>query len=110
MLIVLVIGFSALAVGGVFLKRRYDAKRPNLYHGGNNNSNMLYDRNSGVLSPAPGSIGPGGSNIWGASPNPGQSRGGSRADIPMGATGPSGRSRLHKMSMSDDVEIREVRR
>ncbi|KAJ5623865.1 hypothetical protein N7510_000174 [Penicillium lagena] len=109
MVIVLIIGFSALAVGGVFLKRRYDAKRPNLYHGGNNNSSMLYDRNSGVLSPAPGSIGPGGSP-WSASPAPGQSRGGSRADVPMGAPSPNGRSRLQKMSMSDDVEIREVRR
>ena len=106
MVIVLIIGFSALAVGGVFLKRRYDAKRPNLYHGGNNNSNMLYDRNSGVLSPAPGSLGAGGSSGWGASPTPGQSR----ADIPMGAPGPNGRSRLQKMSLSDDVEIREVRR
>ncbi|EKV09793.1 Integral membrane protein [Penicillium digitatum] len=34
MLIVLAIGFSLIAVLGVRFKRRYDAKRPNLYHGG----------------------------------------------------------------------------
>ncbi|EED18561.1 integral membrane protein [Talaromyces stipitatus ATCC 10500] len=33
MLIILVIGFSALAAGAVWLKKRLDAKQPGLYHG-----------------------------------------------------------------------------
>lgn len=33
MLIVLVIAFSLIGAFGVWLKRRYDARRPNLYHG-----------------------------------------------------------------------------
>lgn len=34
MLIVLVIAFGLIGAFGVWLKRRYDARRPNLYHGG----------------------------------------------------------------------------
>lgn len=33
MIVILVVGFTALTVLGVWLKRRYDAKRPGLYHG-----------------------------------------------------------------------------
>jgi hypothetical protein len=42
MLIVLVVGFSALAVLGTWWKKRHDAKRPGLYHGNNprNSVNM----------------------------------------------------------------------
>ncbi|KAL1852310.1 hypothetical protein Plec18170_006038 [Paecilomyces lecythidis] len=33
MIIILAIGLTAIALGGMWLKRRYDAKRPGLYHG-----------------------------------------------------------------------------
>lgn len=33
MLIILAIGFSALAAGAIWLKKRLDARQPNLYHG-----------------------------------------------------------------------------
>lgn len=49
MVIVLIVGFSAIAAIGVCLKRRYDAKRPGLYHGGTEAGS----RSSGVMSPAP---------------------------------------------------------
>lgn len=38
MLIILVIGFSALAAAAVWLKKRLDAKQPNLYHGDDRNN------------------------------------------------------------------------
>ncbi|KAF7719078.1 Uncharacterized protein PECH_000262 [Penicillium ucsense] len=44
MLIVLAIGFGAIAAVGVYLKRRHDAKRANLYHTGG-----PMDSSSGVL-------------------------------------------------------------
>lgn len=37
MLIILAIGFSALAAAAVWLKKRLDAKQPNLYHGDDRN-------------------------------------------------------------------------
>lgn len=69
MVIVLAIGFSALAFVGVWLKRRYDAKRPNLWHGdgaGASNSGVFSQRSSGVISPPPPS--------WGANSVPMQQR------------------------------------
>lgn len=38
MLIILVIGFSALAAAAVWLKKRLDARQPNLYHGDDRNN------------------------------------------------------------------------
>lgn len=61
MVIVLIVGFSIIAAVGVYLKRRYDAKRPGLYHGESEAPN----RGSGVFSPAP-------APAW-ASPAPAQS-------------------------------------
>ncbi|KAJ5675397.1 hypothetical protein N7462_008294 [Penicillium macrosclerotiorum] len=119
MLIVLAVGFSALAAGGVWLKRRYDAKRPGLYHGGSANasSSGVFQRNSGVLSPPPGP--------WGPSPAPGQSQSrtlapesvasSSRTEVgPRGGPNlpaPGSRTRLQKGPQSAaDVEIRQISR
>jgi len=115
MLIVLAIGFSVIGVLGAWLKRRYDAKRPGLYHGGTAeaSSSGALRGNSGVLSPIP---------VGGyASTAPNQSRnfGGeslassSRTDIaPKGVPVAGSRTRLHKIGQSPaaDVEIRQVSR
>ena len=116
MLIVLAIGFSVIAAVGVWLKRRYDAKRPGLYHGGTaeaSSSGALRGGNSGVLSPVP---------VGGfASPAPTQSRNfgedsvasSSRTEIaPKGALAPGSRTRLQKTGQTPaaDVEIRQVSR
>ncbi|CAI7651189.1 unnamed protein product [Penicillium glandicola] len=106
MLIVLVIGFSAIAVVGVWLKRRHDAKRPNLYHGSS----------SGVLGtdspPAPRDA------AWGPAPVPVQSRelgpgslaSSSRSTVAKASTPvPGTRTRLTKIEQgSGDVEVRNV--
>jgi hypothetical protein len=114
MLIVLAVGFSVIAAVGIWLKRRYDAKRPGLYHGGTaeaSSSGVLRGGNSGVLSPAP---------VGGfASPAPNQSRNfgeesvasSSRTDVaPKGI--PGSRTRLQRVGQSPaaDVEIRQVQR
>ncbi|GAB1191852.1 hypothetical protein BDV32DRAFT_115757 [Aspergillus pseudonomiae] len=57
MVIVLAVGFTAIAVVGVWLKRRHDAKYPNLYHAGSgsnsgSNSGLLYSRGQNA-SPGP---------------------------------------------------------
>ncbi|KAF7586418.1 hypothetical protein BBP40_008925 [Aspergillus hancockii] len=53
MVIVLIVGFGALAVLGVWLKRRHDAKYPNLYHAGSgSNSGLLFNRGQNA-SPGP---------------------------------------------------------
>lgn len=116
MLIVLAIGFSVIAALGIWLKRRYDAKRPGLYHGGTaeaSSSGALRGGNSGVLSPVP---------VGGyASPPPNQSRtfgdesvaSSSRTDIaPKGIPAAGSRTRLQKTGQSPagDVEIRQVSR
>jgi hypothetical protein len=105
MLIVLVIGFSIIAVIGVWLKRRHDAKRPNLYHGGS----------SGLLStaspPAPRDA------AWGAPPLPVQTGLGtdslassSRSTMAKTSTPvPGARTRLTKIEQgSGDVDVRQV--
>lgn len=98
MLIVLIVGFSALAAIGVWLKRRYDAKRPGLYHGGT-------EAASGMMSPAP--------PAWGPSPAPNQSvASSSRTDItPKTIPTMASQSRLQKPARTlADVEIRQVSR
>lgn len=107
MLIVLVIGFSAIAVLGVWLKRRYDAKRPNLYHGGG----------SSLLSTASPPVPP--NAAWaGAPPVPVQTAGlgadslasSSRSTMAKTSTPvPGSRTRLTKVEQGPgDVEIRQV--
>ncbi|KAJ5167615.1 uncharacterized protein N7482_003209 [Penicillium canariense] len=113
MLIVLAIGFSALAAGGVWLKRRYDAKRPGLYHGGSamgSSSGVLRrNSNSGVLSPP--------SAAWASPAVPGQSQSlasSSRTEVALQgnpALPPGSRTRLQKPTQSAaDVEIRQISR
>ena len=57
MVIVLAVGFTAITIVGVWLKRRHDAKYPNLYHAGSgsnsgSNSGLLYSRGQNT-SPGP---------------------------------------------------------
>ncbi|KAJ5584740.1 uncharacterized protein N7459_004540 [Penicillium hispanicum] len=116
MLIVLALAFSAIAALGIWLKKRYDAKRPNLYHGGGGNaasSSGALGGTSGMLSPPPG-------HAPSAPPTQSQTRGlaaesvasSSRTDVgPKGLT-PGSRTRLQKPTGPQsvaDVEIRQVR-
>jgi hypothetical protein len=106
MLIVLVIGFGLIGALGVWFKRRYDAKRPNLYHGGS----------SGALSTAspPGPR----DAAWGPTLVPGQSArslpsgsvASSRSNIAKSSTPvPGTRTRLSKIEQNPgDVEVRQV--
>ncbi|KAJ0422194.1 hypothetical protein BJY00DRAFT_280392 [Aspergillus carlsbadensis] len=55
MVIVLVIGFSLIAAVGIWLKKRHDAKHPNLYHGHESASGSKVFSNRNVDSPVPGS-------------------------------------------------------
>ncbi|KAL2801877.1 hypothetical protein BJX63DRAFT_146157 [Aspergillus granulosus] len=54
MVIVLVIGFSIIAAVGIWLKKRHDAKYPNLYHGHDSGSRVFGSRN--FDSPVPGTV------------------------------------------------------
>ncbi|KAJ5787652.1 hypothetical protein N7457_002642 [Penicillium paradoxum] len=105
MLIVLVIGFSIIAVVGVWLKRRHDAKRPHLYHGGS--SSMLNTSQSAQRV-----------STWGPAPVPGQPRdlvpdsevNSSRSTMGKISTPvPGSRTRLTKPEPGQgDVETRQV--
>lgn len=104
MLIVLVVGFGALAALGVWLKRRYDAKRPGLYHGGSEAT--ISNSSRGVLSPTP-------TAPWVSSPAPNQSvASSSRTDVaPKDIPAMGSRSKLNKPPQSvADVEIRQLSR
>jgi hypothetical protein len=106
MLIVLVIGFGLIGALGVWFKRRYDAKRPNLYHGGS----------SGTLStgspPGPRDA------AWGPTPMPAQSARSlpsgsgtsSQTNIAKSSTPvPGSRTRLTKIDQRpENVETRQV--
>ena len=61
MIIVLAIGFTIIGVGGTYLKRRYDAKNPGLYHGRDNvgSNSGIFSRTAQTGSPAPDVAGPG---------------------------------------------------
>lgn len=103
MLIVLAIGFSALAAIGIWLKRRYDAKRPGLYHGGTEASSIGGSAMLSAPAPAP----------WVASSAPNQSvASSSRTDIAPKANPATGsQTRLQKPARPlADVEIRQVSR
>lgn len=121
MLIVLVIGFTILAILGVWLKRRYEAKRPNLYAGPGAASS------SGALGkPAPGGVMTPPPQVW-AQPPVSQAPSSDRLGVVPGASdsvASSSRtevapkdlrvntSRLQKGSRSPaaDVEIRQLER
>lgn len=96
MLIVLVIGFSAIGVAGVWFKRRYDAKRPNLYHGGSSGS-------TGAMSTAS----PPREAAWDpnmplpAGPLPAGSATSSRSTVAKSSTPVPSRSKLSKVERGD---------
>ncbi|PKY04696.1 hypothetical protein P168DRAFT_289569 [Aspergillus campestris IBT 28561] len=114
MVVVLIVGFAALAVFGVWLKRRHDAKYPGLYHAAATGAS-----DSGILRPGqgPGPV-PSPPVAWMAGQDPSTSgaSSSSRTDVvPTAAGAPkSGSSgRLQKSTPSqptDDIEIREVPR
>ncbi|KAJ5502576.1 hypothetical protein N7463_005450 [Penicillium fimorum] len=107
MLIVLVIGFTIIAVLGVWFKRRYEAKRPHLYGGGSSSSGIL-----AASPPAPRDA------AWGPGSAPLPVRGlaadslasSSRSTVAKTSTPiPGARTRLTKIEQgSGDVEIRQV--
>ena len=122
MLIVLVIGFSILAVLGVWWKRRYEAKRPNLYAGPNASGSGALGKSaspsaSGVLSPPhqpwnqpPVAQAPSGVGVGVVPVASGSLASSSRTDV--APKGPPSTSRLQKggSTAAADVEIRQVRR
>lgn len=110
MVIVLAVGFSLLAVVGVYLKRRYDAKHiPYMVA----NPSPGFSNSAGILPPAPAagssSMVPGPRQSRSA--GPGSLASSSRTDIPRGST-PSGNRRLTKgaQTAAGDVEIRQMSR
>ncbi|KAJ5178717.1 hypothetical protein N7492_001927 [Penicillium capsulatum] len=116
MLIVLAVAFSIIAVLGVWLKRRYDARHAQLYPQSNSaNASGVLGSSAGVLTPAPVAYG------TPAGPGQAQSRSlapdslasSSRTDIaPKGAPLPPNRLRSSKLTQSPaaDVEIRQISR
>ncbi|KAJ5239352.1 Integral membrane protein [Penicillium chermesinum] len=110
MVIVLAVGFSLIAVGGVYLKRRYDAKHiPYMVAA----PGPGFSNSAGVLAPAPvadAASAPG--------PRPPKSAGpvslasSSRTDIPRGSTPLGSSRRLTKgaQTAAGDVEIRQMSR
>ncbi|KAA8643684.1 uncharacterized protein ATNIH1004_010458 [Aspergillus tanneri] len=120
MVIVLIIGFSLIAVLSVWLKRRHDAKYPSLYHAagtGSTDSGLLFNRqsNAATPSPAPGQpapLAPGQFMPIGYA-NPDSAASSSRTDIAAPNRPSRTPSRLQISSQPTDegnVEIREVTR
>jgi hypothetical protein len=58
MVIVLAVGFTAIAIVGVWLKRRHDKKHPNLYHATQSasDSRIFQNRNPETLVPRARSV------------------------------------------------------
>lgn len=115
MVVVLIVGFSALAALGVWLKRRHDAKYPGLYHAAATGAAS----DSGIFRPGQGpSPVPSPPVAWMAGQDPSASgaSSSSRTDVVLAAGGApkSGSSgRLQKSAPpqpTDDIEIREVPR
>ncbi|KAE8151637.1 hypothetical protein BDV25DRAFT_89496 [Aspergillus avenaceus] len=117
MVIVLVVGFSALAVLGVWLKRRHDAKYPNLYHAagsGSTDSGLLFGRaqngspapkQPGQFMPAPGPVNPA------DYANANSVASSSRTDVEAPRTRtPSRLQKTPQPANEGDIEIREVPR
>lgn len=109
MVVILIVGFSALAALGVWLKRRHDAKYPGLYHAAATGAS-----DSGILRPGQGpSPVPSPPVAWMAGQDPSTSgaSSSSRTDVVPPKSGPSGRLQKSAPSQpTDDIEIREVPR
>ncbi|RHZ72396.1 hypothetical protein CDV55_108454 [Aspergillus turcosus] len=128
MVIVLVVAFSVIAAVATWLKKRHDAKYPNLYHGvGGSGSGSGSRSGSGLFAGrardhSPGPIQPGqfSSNLGGLAPPPRSSypnsdsiASSSRTEVvPSKVRSGAPTSLLAKtpQSADDDVEIREVTR
>ncbi|RHZ46331.1 uncharacterized protein CDV56_103067 [Aspergillus thermomutatus] len=126
MVIVLVVAFSIIAAVATWLKKRHDAKYPNLYHGvggsgsGSGTESGLFSGRPRDQSPAPSQPGQFSSNLGGLAPPPRFSypnsesiASSSRTEVvPSKARSGRSSSRLAKtpQSADDDVEIREVTR
>lgn len=54
MVVVLIIGFLALAFGGIWLKKRLDARHPGLYHGDDRAHNSSNNNSTRLRSPIAG--------------------------------------------------------
>ncbi|GAQ11607.1 hypothetical protein ALT_8928 [Aspergillus lentulus] len=124
MVIVLIIAFSIIAAVATWLKKRHDAKYPNLYHGvggsGSGTESGLFAGRVRDQSPGPGHPGQFSSNLGGLAPPPRSSypnsdsiASSSRTEVvpPKSRSGhPSSRLAKTPQSADDDIEIREVTR
>ncbi|KAL2830362.1 hypothetical protein BJY01DRAFT_119246 [Aspergillus pseudoustus] len=108
MVIVLIVGFSTIAAVGIWLKKRHDAKHPNLYHGHESGSRVSSNRN--FDSPVPGPLPQAAAVRRHESMNTVSIASSSRTNVipTRPAIAPS---RLQKVPQGlDDVEIREAPR
>lgn len=96
MVVILIVGFSLLAVVGIWLKRRYDAKHQNLYHGDDSGlgqpSGVIRARGGSMTrrSPAAGFFFSSGAKSEASNDNDGNSQGASQRP----------RDHQHTMSMA----------
>ncbi|KAL4988188.1 hypothetical protein BDW68DRAFT_98438 [Aspergillus falconensis] len=101
MVIVLAVGFTVIAVVGVWLKRRHDRKHPNLYHAtqGASDSRLFQSRNQDSLVPRARSV------------NTVSFAGSSRTNVgPPNRQGPSPSPLQNSQGVDNDMEIREAPR
>ncbi|KAL4999328.1 hypothetical protein BDV10DRAFT_165207 [Aspergillus recurvatus] len=101
MVIVLAVGFTAIAIVGVWLKRRHDKKHPNLYHAtqGASDSRIFQSRNQDSLVPPARSV----NTVSFASS--------SRTNVgPPNRQGPSPSPLQNSRGVDNGVEIREAPR
>lgn len=105
MVIVLAVAFTAIAVGGVWLKRRHDRKHPNLYHAAQGTSDSRFFQNSNHDSLVPALAPPA------RSVNTVSFASSSRTNVPPpNKQGPSQSPLREAQGADNDVEIREVPR
>ncbi|KAE8356670.1 hypothetical protein BDV28DRAFT_83249 [Aspergillus coremiiformis] len=114
MIIILIVGFSALTVLGVWLKRRHDAKYPNLYHAGRgSNSGLLFNRgqNASPGPKQPGQFMPAPSPVSHSDyTNTDSLASSSRTEVAAPRRTTSRLQKTPQPAEEDDVEIREVPR
>ncbi|KAL6237143.1 hypothetical protein BDW75DRAFT_91747 [Aspergillus navahoensis] len=101
MVIVLAVGFTVIAIVGVWLKRRHDKKHPNLYHAthGASDSRIFQSRNQDSLAPHARSV------------NAVSFASSSRTNVgPPNRQGPSPSPLQNSQGVDNGVEIREAPR